>query len=64
MSEAYKCDRCEELYEEGQQTFGISFEDTDFLPQSVEVVVSERLDLCPKCVIWALKEALKVAGGK
>ena len=58
MTQAYKCDRCEELYGESKQRFGVKLHQNT-TTQFSRVIVGEGADLCPKCVIWALEEALK-----
>lgn len=63
MSEAFKCDTCGGLFEGPRQSFGLKYEDECNYLGSLWVKIGEDRDLCPKCVIWALKEALKVAGG-
>ena len=58
MTQAFKCFKCERLCEDGKQTFRVKYGDYSSVAQ---VEVARAIDLCPKCVIWALEETLKQA---
>ena len=55
MSTAYKCDCCEELFEDSRQIVSLEYADGCYLT----VTVGKEQDLCLKCVLSFLKKAIK-----
>ena len=57
MSIAYKCDKCGELFDQREQSISITYEKEHH--SYLTVTVGQGFDLCHKCTLKFLNEALK-----